>query len=273
MFNGPIGPGRTDFARVPHCKIDVGLGTSGGIAVDGANVYIASNRPNLQSFALGGIYRYDSAAWPKGETDADGCSRRDQTGKRLAAADRVARSMFIAQGPLAVTPSDILASGRGTFYVSSVSGTVAEFDSTGAFVRMVLVSAGQLGQPGVIGQLDGITPFGLGLTRDGALWIADIGVVGDGPAAAAGSVVRLPIDSRGRPGTPEIIDDKLEFPDGIGVVTPRAKPSRPAPAAPGCTSRRTVRYHLPRGATRVVLRVDGKRERKNLKGRTLSPCP
>lgn len=270
MFKGPTGPGRTDFPRVPHCKIDVGLGTSGGIAVDNGSLYIASNRPNLQSFALGGIYRYDYTLWPKGETPADGCSRQDVTGKRLAAAQAVGKSLFIPQGPFALTPSAIIATGRGTFYVSSVfTGTIAEFDRTGGFVRMVLVSAGQVGQPGVIPQLNGVTPFGMGIAGDGALWVADIGVVGTGPAAMAGSVVRLPMIN-GVPGSPLVIDEKLEFPDGIGIVTPRDPAPAPAPAPAMCMSRRVVTFHLPRGAKNVILRIDGKREKVKLVGRALS---
>ncbi len=247
MFRGPIGPGRTDFARVPHCKIDVGIGTAGGIAVDGATVYVASNRPNLATLEIGGIYRFDSARWPQAPTDAAGCGARDATGKPVADAAHRGKSLFIAQGPLALTPSDIVDSGRGTFYISSVfTGTITEYDRSGNVVRPVLVS--------LLPQLEGVTPYGLGVTADGALWIADIGVVGSGPAAGAGSVVRLPIAADGAPGTVEVVDEGLEFPDGIGVHTPR-----PRAAAATCASRRVVSFKLPRGATRVVVRVDGRR--------------
>lgn len=210
MFKGPIGPTRFDFRRVPHCKIDVGIGTAGGMLVDGDTVYLASNRPNLQSGEIGGIYKYDTTGWPGSERATDGCDHRDQSGARMADPARSGKTLFIPQGPFALTPSDIIDSGHETFYVSSVfSGTIAEYDRTGTLVRMLLVSLGQLG---------GITPYGLGVTGGNALWIADIGVVGTGPAAAGGSVVRLPLHTDGTAGPPREIDSKLEFPDGIGVV-------------------------------------------------------
>lgn len=205
-----VGPDRNDFARVPHCKIDVSLGTAGGIEVDGDSVLIASNRPNVGAAQPGGIYRYDTNVWPKGETPADGCGRQDATGQQLANPDRVGRSLFTPQIPgLLTTPSDIVDSGRGTYFISSVfTGQVAEYDKAGVFRRFVVATAGQAG---------GITPFGLGVTRDGTLWIADIGVVGPGPAADAGSVVRVRFDANDRPLALETIDQGLQYPDGIGV--------------------------------------------------------
>lgn|GEM_PF-5410210 len=229
-FGGAIGPDRNDFPRVPHCKIDVGIGTAGGIEVDGTDVYIASNRPNLASGEPGGIYRYDSAIWPTGELPADGCGRQDATGEQLADQNKVGKELFIPQVPgLLLTPSDIVDSGRETFYVSSVfSGQVAEYDRSGLFLRHVVNSTGQVG---------GITPFGIGVTSDGTLWIADIGVVGPGPAAAAGSVVRVKFDAAGNAGPLEEIDAGLEFPDGIGIAVlsstspPVSAPSQPSSVA------------------------------------------
>lgn len=218
LFTGPVGPGRTDFARVPHCKVDVALGTAGGIAVDGANVYVASNRPNLQTAQPGGVYRYNTSVWPTGESAAGGCGRADATGEQLADAGRVGKSLLIAQNPILLTPSDLVVNARGTFYISSVfNGVVAEYTKQGVFVRTVLVSSGQVGQ--LAGQPSGITPFGLSVTRDGAVWVADIGVVGPGPFPGAGSVVRIPIGANGVAGQPQIVDQGLQFPDGIGVVT------------------------------------------------------
>jgi hypothetical protein len=210
-FRGPVGPGRTDFAPVPHCKIDATLATAGGILVDGTDVLIATNRPNLETLELGGIYRFDTTTWPTGETPADGCGRTDTTGEQLASADRVGKSLFIPQlPPLVTTPSDIAASGHGTYYVSSVlTGQVAEFGRDGVFRRFVLLDTGIAG---------GITPFGIGVTRDGTLWIADIGARTPEPVDGEGSVVRVRFDGAGNPLPPEVIDDGLDFPDGIGVV-------------------------------------------------------
>jgi hypothetical protein len=224
-MTGSIGPDRNDFPRVPHCKIDVGIGTAGGILLDGTDVLIASNRPNLATAEPGGVYRYDSTLWPQSEAPGDGCGRTDSTGEQLADADRVGKSLFIPQAPgLLTTPSDIADSGRGTYYVSSVfTGQVAEYGQDGVFRRHVVTTTGQLG---------GITPFGIGVTHDGTLWIADIGIVGDGPAQGAGSVVRVAFDEQGNPGPLEVIDEGLEFPDGIGVLVLRgADPAGPAEQA------------------------------------------
>lgn len=206
-----VGPDRNDFARVPHCKIDVSLGTAGGIEVDATTVLIASNRPNLEAAQPGGIYRYDTSVWPTGETAAAGCGRQDATGQQLADAGRVGRSLFTPQVPgLLTTPSDIVHSGRGTYFISSVfTGQVAEYDKAGVFRRFVVNTTGQVG---------GITPFGLGVTRDGTLWIADIGVVGPGPSPDAGSVVRVRFDADDQPLGLETIDEGLQYPDGIGVI-------------------------------------------------------
>lgn len=205
---------RNDFLRVPHCKIDVSVGTAGGIEVDGTDVYLASNRPDLTGLQPGGVYRYDSTVWPTGETAADGCGRTDATGEQLADAGRVGKSLFLLQGASgSFTPSDIVDSGRGTFYVSSVfTGQVAEYGRDGLFRRYVVATAGQLG---------GITPFGIDVTEDGTLWIADMGVQGDGPAQDQGSVVRVRFDAVGNPGPPEEIDRGLQFPDGIGTTVVR----------------------------------------------------
>ena len=213
-FTGPNAAG--DFRRVPHCKIDVQLGTAGGIAVDGTDVYVASNRPAVDSGQPGGVYRYDSTTWPRmRHGKIRGCGREDATGAPLADEDRVGKSLFIPQSPLLVTPSDIVDSGNDTWYVSSVfTGHVAEFDRDGTFLRYVLEPPA--GAP--IGQLTGITPFGLGVTPRGDLWVADIGVQGDGPAAGAGSVVRVRFTRAGEPREPKTIDEGLEFPDGIGVI-------------------------------------------------------
>ena len=214
-FKGPDAAG--EFRQVPHCKIDVQLGTAGGIAVDGTDVYVASNRPAAESAQPGGVYRYDSTVWPKmRDGKIRGCSREDSTGARLADEDRVGKSLFIPQSPLLLTPSDIVDSGRDSWYVSSVfTGHVAEFDREGTFLRYILEPPA--GAP--IGQLTGITPFGIGVTPRGGLWIADIGVQGSGPAEGEGSVVVVRFDRSGEPRAPVTIDEGLEFPDGIGVVT------------------------------------------------------
>jgi hypothetical protein len=214
-MTGHLRSGRFDFKRVPSCKIDVGIGTAGGALVEGSSVLVASNRPNLARLELGGIYRYDTKRWPSGPSKAKGCGRKDATGSRLANADRVGKKLFIPQGPLSLTPSHIISNGHGGYFVSSVySGSVAEYSHNGLFRRNVLTTTSQLG---------GITPYGIGLTPDGSLWIADIGIVGTGPAKDAGSIVKLPFSASGNPGGAVTIDDNLQFPDGIGVLTIRSR--------------------------------------------------
>ena len=134
-------------------------------------------------------------------------------GEQLADADKVGKELFIPQtaAGLLTTPSDIVDSGRDTWFISSVfTGTVAEYDRDGNFLRFVLCSTGQAG---------GITPFGIGVDSDGTLWVADIGVLLVGPIPDQGSVVRVRFDENDVPGQPEVIDEGLQFPDGIGIVT------------------------------------------------------
>ena len=57
----------------------------------------------------------------------------------------------------------------------------------------------------------------LGVTPDGTLYYADIGVIGPGPIRP-GRVMRVTFDSNGLPGVPEEVDTGLAFPDGIGIV-------------------------------------------------------
>jgi hypothetical protein len=229
-MQGPTGPARNDFARVPHCKIDVALGTAGGIEIDGTDVLIASNRPNIAGAQPGGIYRYDTTVWPTGETAAQGCGRTDSTGEQLADADKVGKELFIPQTPgLLTTPSDIVHSGRGSYYISSVfTGQIAEYGKDGIFRRFVMNTTGQLG---------GITPFGIGVDSEGTLWVADIGIIGPGPAPDEGSVVRIQFDEQDNPGQPEVIDENLQFPDGIGILTLAGAPSAPSgPSGPAPTA-------------------------------------
>ena len=65
------------------------------------------------------------------------------------------------------------------------------------------------------------TPFGLALTADGSLWIADLGIAVAEPAPGQGSVIRVRFDDAGNPVLPyETVRDGLTFPDGLGVYTP-----------------------------------------------------
>lgn len=220
-----------------YCKVDTDLGTAGGVWVDRSHVYVASNRPGLDG--PGGIYRYPIADLPA-DTDCEGHDRDDD----LVNEGAVAKELWLPSDAFALTPSAIVPSGRTwngfpTWYVSSVfTGVVAEYADTGAarvHVRNLVEPPGGL----PIGQIDDIpindagTPFGIGISSDGSeLWYADLGIQGDGPADGHGSVQRVTIDSQGNPQR-LVVDDGLDFPDGIGVLEigvtlGKAKGSRPA---------------------------------------------
>ncbi len=73
--------------NVPYCKVDVGIATAGGLAVDGQDrVLVAANRPGVTAtdVALGGVYRYEGLP-----TAPSQCTRRDVTGAPLVDAGRV----------------------------------------------------------------------------------------------------------------------------------------------------------------------------------------
>jgi hypothetical protein len=101
------------------------------------------------------------------------------------------------------------------------TGTIAEFDGNGEYVRTILKPAAgdALGaEPFKTG-----TPLGIGVAPDGTLFVADIGIVatadGIGPGRGTGHVRRITFDAQGEPSAPEIMDSDLAFPDGIGIFT------------------------------------------------------
>lgn len=202
--------GRFFAGTVDHCEIDVGLATAGGIAVgpDGA-VHVATNRPDDQ-LRPGGIARY-TGTWP---TTVEQC-----TPEYLAA--NITRTQLVPKLPIAVplvphlhaiTPSAVVLTPQGTMLVSSVfTGTVAEFRLDGTWKRDVFPTS-PLALPGLP---LGDTPYGLALTSDGSLWVADLGIVGAAPADGQGSLRR--VDPAGHH---TIVRAGLDFPDGLGVYRP-----------------------------------------------------
>jgi len=194
-----------------YCKLDVTLGTAGGIYIDEQDrVYVASARSSP------GVYRF-TGPFPTSDTAAGGCGQQDGTGAPLA--DTVHKEKFITPDLVnIVTPNAIVRSPQGTFYVSSVfNGVIAEFDTAGVFVRRILSpAAGDTVQPFQTG-----TPLGLGIDSSGTVYYADIGVVsnssGIGPGDHNGTVRRIRFVN-GQPQPPETMDTGLDFPDGIGVL-------------------------------------------------------
>lgn len=212
-----------------YCKIDTSIGTAGGSWVADGWVYVASNRPGPNG--PGGIYRYEIADFPGAGSNCGGFGNQAD----LADEGVVTRELWLPSDafvltPSALTPSNRTWNGFPTWYVSSVfTGVIAEYADTGAarvHVRNVMEPPG--GAP--VGQFDdfanesgfpinnGGTPFGLGVTPTGELWYADLGIQGDGPASGHGSVQRVAIDSQGN-GIRNIVDEGLDYPEGIGILT------------------------------------------------------
>lgn len=224
LWFGPFDAGHASgvggyVGDVEYCVIDATLATAGGIAVDGDDVYVATNRPS--DFVGGepsGVWRY-SGPWP---TSGQECAPKEPA-RVIPAVDGVLAD------PHVPTPSAVAVSPAGTLYVSSVfSGTVSEFSSEGAWIRDVFPLSPVTPMTGPTTQ----TPFGIAVAGDGSLWIADLGILVAEPAPGQGSVIRVRFDD-GDPVLPaETVRDGLSFPDGLGVYAPLTGPSGPSPVAP-----------------------------------------
>jgi hypothetical protein len=199
--------------EVPHCEIDHTLATAGGIAVDrNGDVYVTANRPDGNGHP-GAVWRY-RGVWP---TTPEQCTPS-------YIKTHITRSRILPKNPngtglVAPTPSAVAISPHDTLYVSSVfTGTVSEITKAGNWVRDVFPTSPVAPRTGPTSQ----TPFGLAVTADKSLWIADLGIVGAVPAPGEGSVIRVPFDqlNRPKPGG-DVVNDGLTFPDGLGVYTPR----------------------------------------------------
>ena len=209
-----------DAETVRYCKLDVAIGTAQQIAVgDGDVVYVASSRASGAHGA--GIYRY-TGAFPTDDTAAGGCGDVDPTGAPLVSQGRITKERFIPGDGNIQTPGGIALLPGGGFYIASViNGVIAEYDAGGTFVRRVL-SPPRPGVPAATGN-----PIGLGLASDGTLYFADIGLAigpgGIGPGRNLGTVRRIRFVD-GQPQPPEIMNDGLNFPDGIGVLESATPP-------------------------------------------------
>lgn len=213
-----------------YCKVDTTLGTAGGVWVDGGWVYVASNRPGPG--APGGVYRYPVEGLPVSRS-GDTCRLPDGSDYRYDAdatsEGLVDRELWLPNDAFVLTPSALVPSGRTwngfpTWYVSSVfTGVVAEYADTGlarVHVRNVVEPPGGLpvGQADDLPGNDAGTPFGVGVTPEGDLWYADLGIQGSGPVAGHGSFQRVRFDADGEP-VRHVVLDGLTYPDGIGIVT------------------------------------------------------
>ena len=202
---------------VGYCKLDIQLGTGQQIAVTDDSVLVAQARgPGNGSGP--GVYQYSIADIPASNEECDGT---DATGAPFR---RVEPELLLSPGEpdgLGVV-NGIAAAPNGNWYVSGViGGAIAEFTPDGEYVRNVLTKpAGEdlQGESYSTG-----TPLGIGVGPDGSLYFADIGIVigdsGIGPGRGTGKVRRIAFADDGEPRPPEVMDEGLAFPDGIGVVT------------------------------------------------------
>jgi hypothetical protein len=204
-----------DGETVPYCKLDVAVPTAGGIHIVDDTVYLAAARP-----PGGGIFRYPGPFPTSGEA-AGGCGRVDATGAPLA--DAVDKELFIPADDHVATPNAVVGGPDGGFYVSSAfTGVLAQYDRSGAFVRALVAPA-----PGEeIGAepLSTGTPMGIGVDPvTGAVYWADIAIGvsdGIGPLDGVGTVRRSTVDDAGEAAPAEVMDEGLDFPDGIGIYVP-----------------------------------------------------
>ncbi|GIW43104.1 MAG: hypothetical protein KatS3mg077_0386 [Candidatus Binatia bacterium] len=202
-----------DAPNPRYCKIDIAIGTAGGIFVDADDrIYVASAREQP------GIYLYEGP-FPTSDEAAGGCGNRDSTGAPLATTMR--KRLFIPADVHIRTPNAVWRTPRGTFLVTSIfNGVIAEYDAQGRFIRRILqpVSGERLPFPSTG------TPLGIAVDSSGTVYYADLGLVQDGlnigPGRGRGTVRRIRFDANGAPLAPEVLDQGLNFPDGIGVWEP-----------------------------------------------------
>jgi hypothetical protein len=210
-FGDPEGTDQT------YCKVDVDIATAQSILVlPDDSVYVVSARPPTS-----GVWHYTDL--PTSADASGGCGGTDATGAPMA--DEVHKELVLAPGEHDIlSPAGIAFGPDGGFYLSSViTGIINEYDADWNYVRTVL--APEEGEAiGADASLSTGTPLGIGVTPDGTIWYADIGIVNDpengfGPGDGTGSVRRIAFDGD-EPGEPEIVNDGLAFPDGIGVYAP-----------------------------------------------------
>jgi hypothetical protein len=206
-----------DRDEVDYCKLDVSLPTAGGIQVVGDELYVAAARP-----PGGGVFRF-RGPFPTSADAAGGCGTVDGTGAPLA--NDVRKELFIPADEHVATPNAVVSSPDGGFYVSSAfTGVLAHYDAAGTFVRRVVTPPPD--QP--LGDTPYPTGSPMGVAVDpttGTIYWADLGIAiradGVGPVDGGGGVRRTVVDDAGAPQPAEVVDDGLDFPDGVGIYAPR----------------------------------------------------
>jgi hypothetical protein len=215
-FGEPEGTDQT------YCKVDIALATAQSILVGpGDEVYVVSARP-----PTGGVWRYTDL--PTSADAAGGCGATDPTGAPMVA-QATREQVLPGDGQHGMlSPAGIAFSPDGGFYLASViTGIINEYDAEWNFVRTILAPP-EGEEIGATESLSVGTPLGIGVGPEGSIYYADIGIVNDpeeglGPGDGTGKVRRIAFVD-GEPQPPEIMDEGLAFPDGIGVYVPAPAP-------------------------------------------------
>jgi hypothetical protein len=202
---------------VAHCTIATGLGSPRGLAVDpqGAIELAAARAPSA------GVWRY-SGAFPK---TPGACAATPSAAAGGTVVSGVTANLLVPAGPNGLGTPDavaLTADGKGLVVTSAPDGVINRYDLGGTFSDTVLQpKAGE--QLGATPRAGG-TPLGVAVNADGAVFYADPGLlVGAGGAVApgdrVGSVRRITF-SQGRAQAPQVLNQGLPGPDGLGIFDP-----------------------------------------------------
>ena len=218
QFPGPEAYPNTETST-NYCKLDVTIGTATNVALDEVGQLLVT------SPSSGSVYRY-SGPLPTAPNAAGGCGRFDSTGAPLVDAGRLTREVFIHDGTHAATPSGLARGPNGHWFVGDVLfGRIAEFDSDGHFVRLVVDSGEATTHPTLYG-----SPQSIAFDSKGNLYYADLDLVGDNffdpDTGPDGKVWRVRFDDQGVPQTPEVLRSGMRFPDGVSVLPGNLEPTQ-----------------------------------------------
>ncbi|MEM9256418.1 MAG: PQQ-binding-like beta-propeller repeat protein [Pseudomonadota bacterium] len=195
------------------CKIAVDIGTAGQPVIDDqGRIYVTSS---------GGlsVLRF-SPPFPTGPDATGGCGSTDPQGSPLA--DTVKREVFLGPDGLSTYSGIALAPNGNLYIATNLTGTIAEYNTDGTLVRMVL-------DPGTFETLPipSGNPQSLAVAPDGSIYYADLDLQGTLPDVGPGpngKVRRIQFDQVGQPGAPEIVRENLSFPDGVAVIPGNLEP-------------------------------------------------
>ncbi len=213
QFPGPPGAyPNTNAPSTNFCKIATDIGTAGAVAVDPqGRVYVAASSQLS-------IFRF-SPPFPTSPDAAGGCGSTDALGSPMA--DVVNRETFVAPSGLS-TFSGLAFAPNGNLYASKVFiGEISEYDLTGNLVRTIL------DPPESVPPIATGTPQGLAVDANGTLYYADLDLVGTLPNVGPGpngKVRRIRFDADNNPLPPEIVRERLAFPDGVAIFPGELEP-------------------------------------------------